>query len=333
MIIPVNLRERYDVVIEKGALDEIEKYFDLLRKVLIVTDDGVPREYSEKVAKKCKSAVIVTLKHGEESKNFDNFKRILSVMLENSFSRKDCVVAVGGGVVGDIAGFAASCYMRGVDFYNVPTTLLSEVDSSIGGKTAIDFEGIKNVVGTFYQPKAVVIDPKVLDTLCDRQFFSGLAEAIKTAATFDKSLFEFIENSKDVRKDIQTVIERSVSIKKDVVEKDEKESGLRRVLNFGHTVGHAIESRENGRLLHGECVATGMLYASSESVRQRLEALLKKFNLPTSTDVPVGELLPYIMHDKKSDGNKITAVYVDEIGSFRFVSTTAEEILSNGGIK
>lgn len=213
MIIPVNLDEKYDVIVENGALDDTEKYFNLNRKVLVLTDDGVPETYAEIVARKCETPVVVTLKHGEESKNFDNFKHILSVMLENSFSRKDCVVAVGGGVVGDIGGFAASCYMRGVDFYNVPTTLLSMVDSSIGGKTAIDFMGVKNVVGSFYQPKAVVVDPCVLSTLDDRQFYAGLAESIKMAATSDASLFEFIENA-DVKRDVKEIIERSILIKK-----------------------------------------------------------------------------------------------------------------------
>jgi len=326
MIIPVNLDEKYDVIVENGALDDAEKHFNLNRKVLVLTDDGVPEMYAEKVAKKCETPVVVTLKHGEESKNFDNFKHILSVMLENSFSRKDCVVAVGGGVVGDIGGFAASCYMRGVDFYNVPTTLLSMVDSSIGGKTAIDFMGVKNVVGSFYQPKEVVVDPRVLSTLDDRQFYAGLAESIKMAATSDASLFEFIEDA-DVKRDVKEIIERSILIKKAVVEKDEKEEGLRKVLNFGHTVGHAIESAEQGKLLHGECVATGMLYACSDGVKTRLENLMTKFGLPIKTEKTAAQLLPYITHDKKASGGKISTVYVDEIGSFRFIDLTAEEIL------
>ena len=325
MIISVNLDEKYDVIVENGALDDVGKHLKLNRKVLILTDDGVPERYVETVAKKCETPVIVTLEHGEGSKNFDNFKYILSVMLENSFSRKDCVVAVGGGVVGDIGGFAASCYMRGVDFYNVPTTLLSMVDSSIGGKTAIDFMGVKNVVGSFYQPKAVVVDPCVLSTLDDRQFYAGLAESVKMAATFDASLFEFIENA-DVKRDIKEIIERSILIKKDVVEKDEKESGLRKALNFGHTVGHAIESAEQGRLLHGECVATGMLYACSDDVKPRLENIMTKFDLPVKTEKTAAQLLPYITHDKKTDGGKITTVYVDKIGSFRFIDRAAEEI-------
>jgi 3-dehydroquinate synthase len=176
---------------------------------------------------------------GEKNKNFETYKFLLEVLSENEFTRNDCIVAVGGGVVGDISGFTASTYMRGIDFYNIPTTLLSQVDSSIGGKTAIDFYGYKNTVGAFYQPKAVVIDPDVLKTLPKRQLNNGLCESIKMAATSDKELFNLIKNG-GAYDNIETVIEKSLKIKKAVVENDEKEVGLRRVLNFGHTVGHAV---------------------------------------------------------------------------------------------
>lgn len=331
MILNVELKtQRYDVVIQNGALNDIASLFDLDRKVLVVTDDGVPSRYAEKVSSAAKEAVIVTLKSGEESKNFDNFKSILSVMLAHSFNRNDCVVAVGGGVVGDIAGFAASCYMRGVGFYNVPTTLLSQVDSSIGGKTAIDFEGIKNVVGTFYQPKKVVIDADLLSTLDDRQISAGLAEAVKMALTCDKELFEFFENCEDfdkVKRNLPTIIERALRIKQSVVEQDEKEGGLRRVLNFGHTVGHAIESEENGRLLHGECVALGMLPMCATSVRKRLKKVLAKCNLPCEIKCDKDALSKRIAHDKKADGNGICIVRVNEVGSFVFENASVEQIL------
>lgn len=226
MILNVNLKtQSYDVIVQEGALDDIANLLDLDRKVLVVTDDGVPKQYAQKVASSAKESVVAVLKSGEESKNFDNFKALLSLMLTHSFTRKDCVVAVGGGVVGDIAGFASSCYMRGIDFYNVPTTLLSQIDSSVGGKTAIDFEGVKNVVGTFYQPGRVVIDTRVLTTLADRQLASGLAEAIKMSLTSDKELFELIENCadlEDVKRNLPKIIERSLRIKIAVVEQDEK---------------------------------------------------------------------------------------------------------------
>jgi len=274
--------------------------------------------------------VVAVLKSGEESKNFDNFKALLSLMLTHSFTRKDCVVAVGGGVVGDIAGFAAACYMRGIDFYNVPTTLLSQIDSSVGGKTAIDFEGVKNVVGAFYQPKRVVIDTSVLATLDKRQLASGLAEAIKMSLTSDKELFELIENCadlEDVKRNLPKIIERSLLVKIGVVEKDEKEGGLRRVLNFGHTVGHAIESAEKGNFLHGECVALGMLPMCEKGVRARLEKVLEKCGLPHKITWNSEDLREYISHDKKANEGGVCIVKVNKIGSFDFENATVEQIL------
>ncbi len=317
----------YDVVIEEGALKRADKYLNLNRRVLVVTDDGVPREYSESVLAKCKEGLLCVLKRGEASKSFDNFKSLLSLMSDNSFTRKDCVVAVGGGVVGDLAGFVASCYMRGVDFYNIPTTLLAQVDSSVGGKTAIDFDGVKNIVGTFYQPKKVLIDVRLLSTLDERLVKEGLAEAIKMACTSDKELFELIENATDVNECLQTIVQKSIEIKASVVENDEKESGLRKMLNFGHTLGHAIEAREEGRLLHGECVALGMLPMCGTNVRARLKALLEKSGLLTEYDFEKEELIKYIVRDKKSDGEKISVVVSDEVGSFRFESLTPKQIL------
>ena len=168
MKIPVTLAERnYDITLERGALKKAGEILDLKRKVLIVTDSEVPFEYLETVRRACKQSVTATVKSGEASKSLENFEKLCRLMLEEGFTRKDCVVALGGGVIGDLAGFAAACYMRGIDFYNIPTTLLSQVDSSVGGKTAIDLAGIKNIVGAFYQPKGVLIDPEVLQTLED----------------------------------------------------------------------------------------------------------------------------------------------------------------------
>jgi 3-dehydroquinate synthase len=263
---------------------------------------------------------------GEESKSLTVFEQLLHTMLEHGFSRKDCVVAVGGGVVGDLSGFAASAYMRGIDFYNIPTTLLSQVDSSIGGKTAIDFGGYKNTVGAFYQPKAVIIDPDVLKTLSKRQFNNGLAESIKMAATSDKELFELIENN-NAEDIIDTVIERSLKIKKAVVEEDEKELGLRKVLNFGHTAGHAIETAAGlSQYLHGECVSMGMLAFSSHSVRERLIKVLTKYNLPVKFEFHADEILSALRHDKKAKGDGVNVVFVNEIGSFEFKYLTFNEL-------
>ncbi|MGN1418796.1 MAG: 3-dehydroquinate synthase family protein, partial [Acutalibacteraceae bacterium] len=237
MIIPVNIENKksdvsYDIILERGALKKAADYIHIGKnKALIVTDSGVPEEYARTVADSFENSFIHVFEKGEESKNFDVFKGICQKLLKESFSRKDCVIAVGGGVCGDMAGFAAATYMRGIDFYNIPTTVLSQVDSSIGGKTAIDLDSIKNIIGAFYQPKAVIIDPDVLKTLPERQIANGLAESIKMGITGDSSLFEIFEKD-DYAEHIETIIEKSLLVKRSVVQQDEKETGLRRVLNF-----------------------------------------------------------------------------------------------------
>ncbi len=313
MILPVKTQNGgYNIYLERGALSRAHEYFNLDRKVLIVTDSGVPREYAETVALQCKESIVTIFPEGEASKNFDTFKGLLEALVQAEFTRSDCVVAVGGGVVGDMAGFAAATFMRGIDFYNVPTTVLAQVDSSVGGKTAIDFMNLKNIVGAFYQPCGVIIDPDTLKTLSSRQISNGLAEALKMSLTHDSELFKmFLDNSYD----IDTVIERSVMIKKSVVENDEKESGLRRVLNFGHTVGHAIESNMHS-LYHGECVALGMLPMCSMTIREKLLLVFKNLNLPTKINCETEKIIETMCHDKKMAGDMISVVRVNEIGSF-----------------
>ena len=329
MIVPVRTDTwDYDIALSPGAIKNAGELLELGRRALIVTDSGVPERYAALVAAQCENAVTVTVPQGEQSKCFDELQHILKAMLDNSFTRGDCVIAVGGGVVGDLSGFAASCYMRGVDFYNIPTTLLSQVDSSIGGKTAVDFGGVKNIVGAFYQPRKVIIDPEVLSTLSRRQLIAGLCEAIKMAATSDLELFELIERSDHLTADLPEIIYRALMIKKRVVELDPHEKGLRKVLNFGHTLGHAVESFNDGRLLHGECVALGMLPMSGGEARARIRAVLEKYGAPTVTEQSSAELLPFLKHDKKMGADGISAVIVDELGSHRLCRMSAEEILS-----
>lgn len=328
MILNVTMEDRnYDVVIERNSLEKIEQLIDLNRKVLIVTDDGIPSCYIQTVLQKCKEGFVYTIKQGEASKNFSNFEKILDFMIDKQFIRTDCVIAIGGGVVGDLAGFVSSTYMRGITFYNVPTTLLSQVDSSVGGKTAIDKNGIKNIVGAFYPPHKVIIDPNVLKTLDKRQLHSGLVEAIKMGATSDKELFELIKNSDNLMNDIDEIIFKSISVKKRVVEEDPKEKGIRRILNFGHTVGHAIESSgQFDDYLHGECVGIGMLYFSSDEVKQEITNVLKKFNLPINCNINKDKLLEYMLLDKKRSDDKLLIIFVSEIGSFAINAATIEEV-------
>lgn len=316
MDIAVSLPQNgYTVTVRRGVLSEAGKLFDLDRRVLVVTDDGVPPVYARTVAAQCKAPTVVTLPQGEATKSLPYYAKLLHVLLENHFTRTDCVVAVGGGVVGDLAGFAAASFLRGVDFYNIPTTVLSQVDSSIGGKVAIDFDGIKNCVGAFYQPRAVLIDPQVLETLPRRQVANGLAEAVKMALTFDASLFALFE-TEDPTAHMEEIIARSLQIKADVVMQDEKESGLRRVLNFGHTVGHGIEAAGMQALYHGECVALGMLPMCSAAVRARLLPVLEKLGLPTACHVSAEAAWAALTHDKKLSGDMLTAIFCETVGSF-----------------
>ncbi len=326
MIIPVKTQNGlYNIYLEHGGLNKAHEYLNLNRKVLIVTDTGVPKEYSQTVANCCKEAVVITIDMGEKSKNINSFTHLLEAMVKSGFTRTDCVVAVGGGVVGDLAGFVASTFMRGVDFYNIPTTLLSQVDSSIGGKTAIDFLGYKNIVGAFYPPKAVLIDPDTLKTLPHRQISNGLAEALKMGLTHDPVLFDIFEND-NIEENIDTIIERSLKIKKYVVEQDEKEAGLRKTLNFGHTLAHAIESANNlSEYYHGECVAIGMIPMCSAPLRKRLLPILKKLGLPFETHYTIKDLLEACHHDKKASGDEITIVFVNEIGTCELKTITFKE--------
>ncbi len=321
MILNVDLQNNsYDIVIERGALARAGEIFSLSRRVLVVTDSGVPAVYAKTVAAQCNEATVITVDEGEGAKSFPVLEKLCRALLEGGFSRSDCVVAVGGGVVGDLAGFAAASYMRGIDFYNVPTTVLSQVDSSIGGKVAINLDSIKNIVGAFYQPKGVLIDPDVLSTLPPRQIANGLAEAVKMAMTSDAELFSLFE-TEDAESVIEKIIVRSLVIKKSVVEQDEREAGLRKILNFGHTVGHGIESAEGlAELYHGECVALGMLPMCSEGVRARLLPVLKKLGLPTSLDYDAEKIIAAIKHDKKLAGDKISVTYVKNIGEFELVT-------------
>ncbi len=316
----------YDITVGRSLLARAGEFFNLSRKVFIVTDSGVPKEYAETVAKSAKEYRIVTVPMGEGSKSPEVFTELLLKMVEFGMTRTDCLVAVGGGVVGDLAGFVSASYMRGIDFYNIPTTLLSQVDSSIGGKTAINLGGVKNIVGTFHQPKGVLIDLDTLKTLPKRQISGGMAEIIKMALTSDKELFSFLEE-KEINDDtIEQVVVSSLKIKKYVVENDERESGIRKILNFGHTLGHAIEAEEEMRgFYHGECVALGMLAVISDTAKPRLLSVLTKAGLPTEYKGNLDHALSFISHDKKCDGEQISVIFVDTPGSYRIEKMTVED--------
>lgn len=325
MKMTMNLGTRsYDIILKRGCLSNLHQFTDLThRRVFVLTDSGVPAQYARTVADQCENGTVYTIPQGEGSKCLKVYGQVLTAMLEFSMDRKDLLVAVGGGVVGDLGGFCAASYMRGIDFVNCPTTTLSQIDSSIGGKTAIDLGSAKNIVGAFWQPQVVLVDPDTLTTLPRRQYINGLAEAVKAGLIADPELFDVFEHG-DVDKDIETIIYRSLLVKKKIVEQDERESGARKALNFGHTIGHGIEAvkgvrgrRTNG-LYHGECVALGMLpMIEDRSLQKRTRAVLRKLGLPVRTGVDKHKVLEYMRHDKKSGGKSITVIRVPGLGCWR----------------
>lgn len=316
-VLPVLLPDGSDpVLIADSLLARAEEHLDLDRNVFIVTDSGVPARYAETLAARCRRAEILTVPAGEASKSLRQFESILTGLQRGGWQRGDCVAAVGGGMVGDLAGFAAACYLRGIDCYQIPTTLLAMVDASVGGKTALNFGGVKNSVGAFSRPKAVLIDPTLLDTLPPRQYASGMAEVVKMALTSDAELFADLEQGRIT--DRSELIRRALRIKISVVEADEKEAGPRRVLNFGHTLGHGIEAAQKGALLHGECVALGMLPMCSPAVRERLIPLLTRLGLPVRVRTDPDAVLAAVACDKKTCADGIETVFAEAPGRFRF---------------
>ena len=307
----MNLGERsYDIILKNGALENLYQFARLDRRVAVVTDSGVPAQYAQRVADQCREARIITVPQGEASKSFKILESVLQQMLDFNMGRGDLVVAVGGGVVGDLAGFAASIYMRGIDFINCPTTTLSMIDSSIGGKTAVDLGDTKNIVGAFWQPKLVIVDPDTLATLPRRHYINGLAEAVKASLLADPELFGIFEKG-DIDGQINEIIYRSLRFKKNIVEQDETERGMRKALNFGHTIGHGIEAVKGIKAL-------GMLpMIESKALQKRVRAIYRRLGLPLRTTYNKEKVLAEMLHDKKAQGGQITIIKVPGLGCWR----------------
>lgn len=321
----VSSSRSYTVYIKNNLLNHLKEYLNEERQYVIISDDGIPVEYIEKVKKACKNPLVLSFPQGESSKSLQQFERITDLLLENSIKKDACLIALGGGVTGDLVGFIASVYMRGIDFIQIPTTLLAQIDSSVGGKVAINSEKGKNAIGSFYPPLAVFIDPNTLSTLPKRQQSNGMAEMIKYGMIADKELFDKIKNE-DAFANIKDFIYRSLLIKKEFVEKDEFDTGIRQSLNFGHTFGHAIESYyKYQKYLHGEAVAIGMVMVLSKNeVRKELVEVLKKYHLPTDDPVNVSELKEYINRDKKNRKQLLNIVDVLKIGESVITKSTFE---------
>ncbi|WP_428025621.1 3-dehydroquinate synthase [Arcobacter sp.] len=324
MIVNIKLPNNisYDITIDK--LKELT--FD--RKVVIVTNPTVSGFHLEYLKNKIKSnnLSIVTVPDGEEYKNMETVDMILEHCFENRLNRKSLLIAFGGGVIGDMTGFCASIYQRGIDFIQVPTTLLSQVDASVGGKTGVNNKFGKNLIGAFHQPKAVYIDPYFLTTLPKREFAAGVAEIVKMAVTFNKDFFEWIEkNDLTNEENIKVAIKKSVETKAWVVSQDEKENGIRAALNYGHTFGHVVENETKySTYLHGEAVGIGMIMANevakkvglmSEDDALRVKAVLEKYDIPTSYKIDdVEDFYEHFFLDKKSLDDKIKFILPVGIG-------------------
>ena len=323
MELKVNLNHNsYNIILGNNILTSLSNYYSLNnKKVLIISDDGVPSFYYEEILKQCVNGYKYIITQGEESKNIDNYCLINKFLLDNEFDRYDLIISVGGGVVGDLGAFIASTYKRGVDFINIPTTTLSMIDSSVGGKTGINFNGIKNVIGTFYQPKLVLIDFSTLKTLDKRNFNNGLVEALKMGLIKNKEILLLFN---DINKNLEEIIIRSIKNKIEIIEQDEKELNVRKILNFGHTIGHAIELENN--LLHGEAVAKGMLYLLDKDTKKEIQKILKNLDIPYNYSIEISKVLSNIKNDKKFNKNYLDLVVLKSIGEIEIKKVTIDEI-------
>ncbi len=323
------VKKPYDILIGKDILTIVpDKIKELTRAktVVIITDDNVNRLYSDMVLKMLQKAGFNALKfvfpHGENHKTMETICDILEFMAANNVTRSDLIVALGGGIVGDVSGYAAASYLRGIDFIQVPTTFLAAIDSSVGGKTGVNLKSGKNLAGAFYQPRLVVCDTQTFDTLPKENFKEGVSEAIKYGVICDKELFCLLSERDSWN--IESVIEKCVSMKAEIVSVDEFDTGQRQLLNFGHTIGHAIEKATDFKISHGIAVGIGMaiiskisdtLGWSDENTYPQITKCLKKNGIPTTTDVKNEALLSAMAKDKKRNGETINLVIPEKIGN------------------
>ena len=341
----------YDIVIRddfEGILRELQQFDIVKRKLCIVTERNVASYYLNEVQEllepHCRQLEIFIFQEGEENKNLQTVNQLYRFLIQHEFDRKDMLFALGGGVTGDLTGFAAATYLRGIDFVQIPTSLLAQVDSSIGGKTGVDYHAYKNMVGAFYMPKLVYINVNTIKTLSERQYHSGLGEVIKHGLIRDRAYFEWIKANKEAiaeRKDeaLAHMVEGSCLIKRAVVEEDPKEHGVRALLNFGHTLGHSIEKLMNFSLTHGECVAIGSLLAAdisskrgyiSEQENKEIKNIYAYFDFPAlPKELKAKEVVKETKHDKKMEHGKIKFILLDQIGKAAiYQDVTPEEMLA-----
>ena len=347
-----NKKPCYNIIIESDFEKLTEEFQNLetdKRKICVITDSVVGSIYKDDVCERLKTVskevISYSFSSGEENKNLATVQEVYRFLIEHKFDRKDILVALGGGVVGDLTGYVAATYLRGIDFVQIPTSLLAQVDSSIGGKTGVDFESYKNMVGAFKMPKLVYININTLTTLDERQFYNGFAESMKHGLIKDALYYEWLlSNMHEICERDLSVLEelvyRSCQIKKAVVEKDPLEQGERALLNFGHTVGHAIEKEQNFSLLHGECVALGCVVAAYISYKKNylsmeeyyeVRDMFVPFNLPISIEnLNVDKVLEITKSDKKMEYGTLKFILLKKIGKAFIDKSVTEEELKNG---
>lgn len=334
--IKVRVRHGYEVMVGKDLLKDCGKYINLtdtrISRIFLVSETNVAPLFLDKTVDSLKRAgyevVTYIFEAGEQSKNLDEVAKMLGILAENRFTRTDAVVALGGGVTTDMAGFVASIFLRGIKVFQIPTTLLAQVDASVGGKTGVDLKEGKNLVGAFHQPSLVICDCDLLSTLNDTVFSEGMGEVIKYAFISDRKLYEKLKTRLTKTSDkLEDIVARCVELKADVVEKDELDNGLRQTLNFGHTIGHVIECKSNYTVPHGFAVAKGMALISRKSpIYNDLVEMLKLYELPYEDDITADEILDGILNDKKKRGSKITVAIVNEIGKCDLETIEATEL-------
>lgn len=345
MELTVNTSKRYTIRIERGALDQLGAYCASLfapgKKAVVITDTHVAPLYLERVSTSLRNAgfnvTSCAFPAGEPSKRLSTIEGIYGHMAQAHITRSDFAVALGGGVTGDMAGFAAASYLRGIPFVQVPTTLLSQVDSSVGGKTGVDLPQGKNLVGAFWQPSFVLIDPDTLNTLSPHFFADGMGEVIKYGCIKSRALFDLLIETEDITSIMEDVIYRCVDIKRDVVERDEFDTGERALLNFGHTFGHALEKLHQYQgLSHGAAVGIGMVMMArlgekagftAPGTADKIAAALEKYHLPVHSDLPLSQIVEATASDKKSAGSSINLVLLKDIGE-SFVHKVARSDLA-----
>lgn len=342
-IVKINASTAYEVKIGAGLLSKLGTEVCAVTKkgiAAIISDSNVWPLYGAMAQKSLESAGYSVISYvfptGESNKNGSTYLSLLNFLAENHVSRSDCLIALGGGVVGDLTGFAAATYLRGISYIQVPTTLLAAVDSSVGGKTAIDLEVGKNLVGAFYQPKLVLCDTDTLNSLPAEIFRDGCAEVIKYGVLYDPQLFaHLMKKSLDFDRD--AVITRCVELKRDVVAEDEFDTGSRMKLNLGHTIGHGVEAKSNFTISHGQAVAIGMAIVSRASAKLQIctgetaaaiENILQQFGLPTVADYTAQQLFDCALSDKKRSGGTVNLIVPEEIGQCTIRPTPIEELKS-----